>query len=269
MTIKIYSESDFEKMSIVGKMASSILDYIEEFIKPGISTLEINDLCHNKTIEMGAIPAPLNYKGFPKSICTSINHVVCHGIPKKEDILKDGDIIGVDVTLIYDGFYGDTCRTFCVGDSFKKNPKLIKAKKLVQTTYEAMMKGINQVKPGNRILDIAMAIESHAKANGFSVVRDYCGHGIGTVFHDAPTVLHYVPEKDRELYNIELKKGMCFTIEPMINTGHWSVVLSRFDDWTVTTRDKSISCQFEHTIGVTDDGYKIFTQSDNWSFSLE
>ena len=250
MSITIHSSADFIKMRLAGLLAAEILDYITDFIVAGVTTDELNNLCHNKIVEAGAIPAPLNYKGFPKSICTSINHVVCHGIPSEKK-LKDGDILNIDVTVILDGWYGDTSRMYYVG-----KPS-IKAVRLCQVTYEAMMLGIEQVKPGNKLGDIGFAIQSYAEAQGFSVVRDYCGHGIGKVFHTEPNVLHY-GKKDT---GIVLEEGMFFTVEPMINAGSWETILNKHDDWTVTTRDKSLSAQFEHTIGVTKNGYEIFTTS--------
>ncbi len=235
-------------MRKAGRLAASILDYIEPFIKPNVSTEELNSLCHKEIIKNNAIPAPLNYRGFPKSICTSVNHVVCHGIPSEKK-LNDGDIINVDVTVIVDGWHGDTSRTFFVGKP------TIKAKRLVEVTYECMMLGIKEVKPGAPVNNIGRAIEEHATQNGYSVVRDYCGHGIGKVFHDEPSILHY-NQPDNQLI---MKEGMFFTIEPMINAGKYQTILSKHDGWTVTTRDKSLSAQFEHTVGVTKDGYEIFT----------
>jgi methionyl aminopeptidase len=251
MKITIHHDDDFAKMRIAGKLAGEILDYITPFVIEGVTTNELNDLCHTRIIENNAIPAPLNYRGFPKSICTSINHVICHGIPS-EKILKNGDIINIDVTVIVDGWHGDTSRMFLVGDKVS-----IKAKKLVQTTYECMMLGIEQVKPGVHLGNIGYVIQQHAEDRGFSVVRDYCGHGIGKVFHAEPSVLHYGKKNTGPI----LEKGMFFTIEPMINVGTHETLLSSHDGWTVTTRDKSLSAQFEHTIGVTDDGYEIFTKS--------
>ena len=260
--ITIYNDKDFAKMKIAGQLAADTLDYIEDFVKPGVSTLELNDLCHEFITKRGGVNAPLGYHGFPKSICTSVNHVVCHGIPSSEKILQDGDIIGIDVTPKVDGWHGDSCRTFVVGDSFlQKKNSVVKAAKLVKATYRAMMIGIETVKPGAFFSDIGKAIESYIKSQGFSVVRDYGGHGTGHIFHSAPSVSHYY-DKDSE-GQIEFKPGMIFTIEPMINVGSWQVVLSKFDGWTVTTKDKTLSAQFEHTIGVTATGYEIFTASKN------
>ena len=250
MTITIHSKEDFEKMRHAGKLAAQILDHITNFVKPGITTNKLNEICHKMILDNGAVPAPLNYKGFPKSICTSINHVVCHGIPDNKK-LKDGDIVNIDVTVIVDGYHGDTSRMYYVG-----KPS-IKAKRLTEVTYQAMMLGIEQVKPGATLGDIGHAIQEYAENHNFSVVRDYCGHGIGKVFHAAPNVLHY----GKPGTGMVLKEGMFFTIEPMINVGKKETKLSTHDNWTVTTRDRSLSAQFEHTLAVTKDGYKIFTTS--------
>ena len=251
MTITIHSSADFAKMRIAGKLAAEILDYITPFVEVGVTTNYLNDLCHKKIIENNAIPAPLNYRGFPKSICTSVNHVICHGIPS-DKILKNGDILNIDVTVIVDGWHGDTSRMYFVGNDIP-----IKAKKLTQITYECMMMGIEKVKPEIHLGEIGFVIQNHAEKHGFSVVRDYCGHGIGKVFHAEPSVLHYGKKNS----GILLKEGMFFTIEPMINAGTFETLLSKHDGWTVTTRDKSLSAQFEHTIGVTKDGFEIFTAS--------
>jgi methionyl aminopeptidase len=248
--IKIHKKEDFEKMRKSGKLAAETLDYITEFVVPGVTTNRLNDLCHEFIISQGAIPAPLNYKGFPKSVCTSVNHVVCHGIPSEKQ-LKNGDILNIDVTVILDGWHGDTNRMYYVGDVG------IKAKRLIQVTYDAMMLGIEKVKPGAHLGDIGHAIQTYAEKHNFSVVRDYTGHGIGQVFHDEPSVFHYGKLGTGPI----LEEGMFFTIEPMINAGHYATILSRLDGWTVTTRDKSLSAQFEHTIGVTSTGYEIFTLS--------
>lgn len=248
--IHIHNESDFEGMRKAGRLAAETLDFITPFVKDGVTTNELNDLCHKFITDHGAISAPLGYKGYPKSICTSINHVICHGIPNDKK-LKDGDILNIDVTVILNGYYGDTSRMFYVGKGVP-----IKAKRLTQVTYECMMKGIEQVKPGANLNSIGKAIQEHAEKAGFSVVRDFCGHGIGKTFHANPSVLHYFDPK----YNAVLEEGMFFTIEPMINAGAWqSKVLE--DGWTAVTRDKSLSAQFEHTIAVTKDGYEIFTLS--------
>ena len=247
--IPIYSSNDFKSMKKAGSLAAKILDELKNMIYPGISTLEINDFCHKMIIENKAIPAPLNYKGFPKSICTSINHVVCHGIPGNKK-LHNGDIINIDITVIVNGWHGDTSRMFWVG-----NPG-IKAKKLCETTFEAMWKGIETVKPGSTLGDIGSAIQSYVEKKGYSVVKDFCGHGIGKVFHDNPSILHYGKKGE----GIILKEGMFFTIEPMINVGESGVKILD-DGWTAVTRDKSLSAQFEHTLGVTKSGYEVFTLS--------
>jgi methionyl aminopeptidase len=247
--VKRHGPADFAGMRNAGRLAAETLDYIAPYVKAGITTGELDRLCHEFIVGYGAICAPLGYKGFPKSICASVNHVVCHGIPGDKE-LADGDIVNLDVTTILDGWYGDTSRMFLVGDVG------IKARKLVDTTYEAMMAGIAVVKPGATLGDIGAAIQRHAEAQRFSVVRDFCGHGLGRVFHDAPSVLHY----GKAGTGLKLIEGMFFTIEPMINAGDWRVkVLS--DGWTAVTKDRSLSAQFEHSIGVTQTGYEIFTTS--------
>ena len=255
MAIKIHTIEDFTKMRIAGKVAADTLDYITPYVEPGVTTNKLNDLCHEFIISKGAIPAPLNYNGFPKSICTSVNHVVCHGIPSDKK-LNNGDIINIDVTVIVDGWHGDTSRMYYVGDVG------IKAKKLIQATYEAMMIGIEMIKPGVQLGDIGHAIQKHAEKNNYSVVRDYTGHGIGRIFHDDPSILHYGKPGTGPV----LQEGMFFTIEPMVNAGSHGTILSKFDGWTVTTRDKSLSAQFEHTVGVTKDRFEIFTLSQKKLF---
>jgi methionyl aminopeptidase len=250
MSITIHTEADFEGMKKAGKLGAEILDYITDFVKPGVTTDELNKICHDKIIEAGAIPAPLGYRGFPKSICTSVNHVICHGIPD-DKALKNGDIVKIDVTVIVDGWHGDNCRTYWVGEV---SPM---AKRLTQVTYEAMMKGIAQIRPGNRLGDVGHAIQKHAESFNYSVVRDYCGHGVGKVFHADPNVLHY----GRPNEGLLLKEGMFFTVEPMVNVGKYDTKLNQQDGWTVTTRDRSLSAQFEHSCGVTKDGVIIFTKS--------
>jgi len=247
--VEIHDKTAFDSMRKAGLFAAELLDFITPFVKPGITTGELDRLCHKYQVDRGTIPGPLNYRGFPKSICTSINHVVCHGIPG-DRILRDADIINIDVTPIVDGWYGDTSRMFYVGDV------KVKARRLVQTTYEAMMRGIAVIRPGTTLGDIGQAIQSYAESKRFSVVRDFCGHGIGQVFHQAPNVMHY----GRAGEGLVLKEGMIFTVEPMINGGRCETkILS--DGWTAVTRDKSMSAQFEHTIGVTADGFEIFTLS--------
>ena len=248
--IVIHGPEDYEGMRKAGRLAAEVLDMITEHVHPDVTTEQLNDLCHEMIINAGAIPAPLNYRGFPKSICTSVNHVICHGIPSNLK-LKNGDIVNIDVTVIVDGWHGDSSRMYFAG-----NPS-IKAKRLTQVTYDAMMLGIEQVKPGNRVCDIGRVIQDYAEKHGYSVVRDYCGHGIGKVFHTAPSILHYYEEG----YSPELKEGMFFTVEPMVNIGGFDTILSKHDGWTVTTRDKSLSAQFEHTLAVTATGYEIFTKS--------
>ena len=247
--IKLHTESDFKYMRKAGGLAADCLDYITEYVKPGVSTSELDELCHKFQVSKGAIPAPLNYKGFPKSICTSVNHVVCHGIPS-EKVLSEGDIINIDVTPKLDGWHGDTSRMFYVGEV------KLKARKLVETTYEAMMRGIEIIKPGITTGDIGHAIQSFAERKNYSVVRDFCGHGLGKVFHDQPSILHFGNPGE----GVELIEGMFFTVEPMINIGNYNVkVLS--DGWTAVTSDKSLSAQFEHSVGVTSNGFEIFTTS--------
>ena len=247
--IQIHLPSDFEGMRKAGALAGSVLDFIAPHVVKGISTDELDRLCHDYIISHKAIPAPLNYRGFPKSICTSVNHVVCHGIPG-EKRLQEGDIINIDVTVILDGWFGDTSRMFVVG-----KPS-IKARKLIDVTYESMMRGIEVVKPGATFGDIGHAIGTFVAKHGFSVVQDFCGHGIGRGFHMPPNVLHYGQAGTGPV----MEEGMFFTIEPMVNAGHYAVkILS--DEWTAVTRDKSLSAQFEHTLGVTASGYEIFTLS--------
>jgi methionyl aminopeptidase len=250
MTIKIHSNKDFEKMKKAGELAARTLDYITEYVAPDVTTNYLNDLCHDFIVKHEAIPATLGYNGFTKSICTSVNHVVCHGIPSDKK-LKDGDIVNIDVTVIVDGWHGDTSRMYYVGDIG------VKQKRLIQVTYDAMMIAIELVKPGVRLGDVGHAIQQYAEKHQYSVVRNYGGHGIGRIFHDEPMVLHY----GKPNTGIVLQEGMFFTIEPMINAGKQDTILSKFDGWTVTTRDKSLSAQFEHTVGVTKDGVEIFTMS--------
>ncbi len=242
------SES-FEKTKLAGSIASGALDEVNNIIKPGISTLEIDKLCYEFINDHKAYSAPLYYRGYPKTCCTSANHVVCHGIPS-EKILNDGDIINVDVTAVKDEWHGDTSRMFVIGECS------VKAKKLIKTTYDAMMKAIKIIKAGAKIGNIGHTIQKNVEAEGFSVVRDFCGHGIGKKFHQSPNVLHY-GEKDS---GQELKDGMIFTVEPMINSGKFETKTLK-DGWTAVTKDKSLSAQFEHTIGVTKEGYEIFTLS--------
>ncbi|MDX1949115.1 MAG: type I methionyl aminopeptidase [Rickettsiales bacterium] len=250
LNITIHKPEDFEGMRKAGRLASQILTRITDYVQAGVTTNELNNLCHNWIIEAGAIPAPLNYRGFPKSICTSVNHVVCHGIPDERK-LREGDIVNIDVTVIVDGWYGDSSRMYMVG---KKIP--VKAQRLAEVAKDAMMLGIEQVRPGASLWEIGNAIQTYAEKQGFSVVRDYCGHGIGRIFHTTPNVVHYRDEASKKII---LQEGMFFTIEPMINAGKAETILSLADGWTVTTRDKSLSAQWEHTIGVTNNGFEIFT----------
>ncbi len=247
--IKIHGPDDFAGMRRAGRLAAETLDYITPHVTPGMTTEELDRLCREYIADHGAISAPLNYRGFPKSICTSINHVVCHGIPGDKK-LRDGDIVNIDVTPIVDGWHGDTSRTFFVGDVG------VKARRLVDVTFEAMWRGIEAVRPGATLGDIGHAIQSHAESHRFSVVRDFCGHGLGRVFHDAPNVMHYGEPRD----GVVLREGMFFTIEPMINAGRYEVKILA-DGWTAVTKDRSLSAQFEHSIGVTADGYEVFTLS--------
>ena len=241
----------FEKTKVAGSIAAGALDEISKIIKPGISTNEIDKICYEFINDNNAYSAPLYYRGFPKSCCTSANHVVCHGIPSKK-ILKEGDIVNVDVTAIKDEWHGDTSRTFKVGEVS------VKAEKLIKVTYESMMKAIDIIKHGIFLGDIGSVIQNHVETQGFSVVQDFCGHGIGKTFHKEPNVLHYGEKGSGE----KIKEGMIFTIEPMINIGSFETkTLS--DGWTAVTKDKSLSAQFEHTIGVTNEGCIIFTQSNN------
>ena len=237
-------------MRAAGKLAGETLDFITPYVKPGVTTEELDALCERFQRDHGAIPAPLNYKGFPKSICTSVNHVVCHGIPGDRRLM-DGDIINIDVTPLLNGWHGDSSRMYLVGE---KVP--LRARKLVDVTYEAMMRGIATVKPGATLGDLGHAIQSFVEAHRFSVVRDFCGHGTGRIFHEAPSVLQY----GRPGEGLVLEAGMIFTVEPMVNAGRYDVKVLD-DGWTAVTRDRSLSAQFEHTIGVTETGAEIFTLS--------
>jgi methionyl aminopeptidase len=248
MTVTIKTADEQEKMRAAGRLAASVLDMIEPFVQPGVSTDELDKRCHDFIVdELQSIPANLNYRGFPKTICTSINHVVCHGIPGDKR-LKSGDIINIDVTVIRDGFHGDTSRMYFVGQA------AVLAKRLTQICLEAMWRGIRVVKPGARLGDIGHAIQTYAESNNFSVVREYCGHGIGRIYHEDPQVLHY----GKPGTGMELLAGMTFTIEPMINAGRRDVRLLP-DGWTVVTKDQSLSAQWEHTILVTDSGFEVLT----------
>jgi methionyl aminopeptidase len=247
--IRIYGAEAFAAMRKAGQTAAACLDMLVPYVVPGVTTEKLDDLVFEFACDHNAIPAPLNYRGFPKSICTSINHVVCHGIPNNKP-LRDGEILNVDVTLIVDGWHGDTSRMFAVG----RVPR--RAERLIEVTYEALMRGIAAVRPGNTVGDIGHAIQTYAESERCSVVRDFCGHGLGQVFHDRPNILHYGERGEGPL----LQPGMLFTIEPMINLGKADVKVLP-DGWTAVTRDRELSAQFEHTVGVTDTGCEIFTHS--------
>ena len=243
-----YKES-FEQIKIAGNLAAKTLDEVTSYVKPGITTGKIDKICYEYIKDNGGYSAPLYYRGFPKSCCTSVNHVVCHGIPT-EKYLNEGDIVNIDVTAIVDGWHGDTSRMFFVGDVS------VKCKNLVSATYTSMMKAISIIKNGIHLGDIGEAIQTYVEKKGFSVVKDFCGHGIGKIFHEPPNILHYGKKGD----GIKLETGMIFTVEPMINEGIYNTKLLK-DGWTAVTKDKSLSAQFEHTIGVTNDGFEIFTKS--------
>lgn len=244
-------------MRVAGRLAADVLEMIEPKVEPGVTTGELDAICHKYITEIqGAIPAPLNYHGFPKSICTSVNEVVCHGIPSDTKKLKSGDIVNIDVTVIKDGFHGDTSIMVLVGDVPDH------ARRLVRITQECLYKALDIVRPGTTLGDIGHVIQQHAEKNYYSVVREYCGHGIGEVFHEDPQVLHY----GKRGTGLVLEPGMTFTIEPMINAGRRHTKLNQKDGWTVTTRDGRLSAQWEHTIGVTEDGCEIFTRRSNESF---
>ena len=244
-----YYPDEFKKLRNAGKISSQCLDFISDKIKPGVKTQEIDNLCVNFLKKHNAVSAPLFYRGFPKSICTSVNHVVCHGIPS-EKILKEGDIVNVDITSFVDGFHGDTSRTFCVGKVS------VKAKNLVETTKEALERSIKILKPGIYLGDIGFEIQNFVEKNGYSVVRDFCGHGLGRNFHEEPNILHY----GKKGTGPKLEEGMVFTIEPMINAGKYETKILNYG-WTAVTKDKSLSAQFEHTVGITNNGCEIFTLS--------
>ena len=250
MSVSIKSEEEFARMRVAGRMAAEVLEMIRPQVVPGITTGELDRICHDYIVNtLDAIPAPLNYNGFPKSICTSVNDVVCHGIPSDNKKLRSGDIVNIDVTVIKDGFHGDTSIMVGVGDVPAH------AERLVAITQECLYKALAIVRPGTRLGDIGHVIQEYAEANYYSVVREYCGHGIGKVFHEDPQILHY----GRPGTGMELKSGMTFTIEPMINAGKRHTKLNAHDGWTVTTRDGRLSAQWEHTIGVTEDGCEVFT----------
>lgn len=255
MSVSIKTPEEIEKMRIAGRLAAEVLEMIGPKVETGITTNELDQICHDYIVnEQKAIPAPLNYRGFPKSICTSINHVVCHGIPSDKK-LKKGDIVNIDITVIKDGYHGDTSKMFFVG------APSIRAKRLAELTYKCMTKGIELVQPGTQLGDIGYAIQTLAESNHCSVVREYCGHGIGKEFHEDPQILHY----GKAGSGLKLEAGMIFTIEPMINLGKRQVKLLA-DEWTVVTKDRSLSAQWEHTILVTNDGHEVLTQRSDENF---
>ena len=249
MPVTIKTPSEIEKMRVAGRLAAEVLEMVAEYVRPGVTTEELDRICHEHIVRrQQAIPANLGYKGFPKTVCTSVNHVICHGIPSPSKVLKDGDIVNIDVTVIRDGFHGDTSRMYLVG-----KPD-VRAQRLCSVAFESMMRGIEQVRPGATLGDIGHAIQKHVEANGFSVVREYCGHGIGRVYHEDPQVLHY----GKPGTGLRLEKGMTFTVEPMVNAGKPHTRLLP-DGWTVVTKDHSLSAQWEQTVAVTDDGFEILT----------
>ncbi|KQQ91400.1 type I methionyl aminopeptidase [Aureimonas sp. Leaf324] len=250
-SIRLYDAEAFEGMRRVSRLSATVLDQLAEIVKPGITTNEIDQFVSEFTRDHGALPAQLNYRGYTKNVCTSINHVVCHGIPNDKP-LREGDIVNIDVTLILDGYYGDTSRMYPVGQIKRA------AERLCEITYRSLLIGIEAVKPGNHVGDIGAAIQAYAEGERCSVVRDFCGHGIGRLFHDAPNILHY----GRRGEGVEMRPGMIFTIEPMINLGRPHVKVLA-DGWTAVTRDRSLSAQYEHTVGVTETGCEVFTRSLN------
>ncbi|MCP5404806.1 MAG: type I methionyl aminopeptidase [Pseudomonadaceae bacterium] len=242
---------ELNHMRAAGQLAAQVLDYITPHVQAGVSTLKLNDLCHAYIEEHNAVPAPLNYKGYPKATCISVNDVVCHGIPSADEILKDGDILNIDVTVILNGYHGDTSRMYTVGKVDDA------AMQLIRTTYDSMMAGINTVKSGSYLYDIGNAIEKVVAPKGYGIVRDYCGHGLGRTFHEDPMVLHYA---NREFAGVRLRNGVTFTVEPMVNAGSFRTELLD-DGWTVLTADRKLSAQFEHTLAVSDNGPEIMTLS--------
>lgn len=256
MSVTLKTPEEIVKMRVAGRLAAECLEMIEEYVQPGISTAELDRILHNHIVDIQkAIPSCLNYKGFPKSVCTSVNHVICHGIPSEKKILKEGDIVNIDVTVTKDEYFGDTSKMYFVGKRSSHNERL------VQVTQECLYKAIELVKPGAHLGDIGHVIQEHAQKNYYSVVREYCGHGIGRVFHEDPQVLHYGQANT----GMELKEGMTFTIEPMINAGKAQTKLKR-DGWTVETRDGRPSAQWEHTLAVTDDGVEVLTARGEENF---
>ncbi len=256
MSVTIKDSDALEKMRGAGRLAAQVLEMIGEHVVPGVSTEQLDRICHDYILAADAIPAPLNYNGFPRSICTSVNEVVCHGIPSERKILKSGDIINVDITVIKDGYHGDTSKMFLVGDAAPH------AERLIKITQECLYMGIEMVKPGATLGDIGHVIQRHAEKHYYSVVREYCGHGIGVGFHEEPQVLHY----GRPGTGMTLQEGMTFTIEPMLNAGRRHVKLNKKDGWTVSTRDGRLSAQWEHTLAVTSTGYEVLTARSEESF---
>ena len=251
MTITPKTPAEIEKMRVAGRLAAEVLQIVAPHVKPGVSTEELDRICHDHIVNVQkAIPANVGYKGFPATVCTSVNNVICHGIPSEAKVLKDGDIVNIDVTVIKDGFHGDSSRMYYVG------APSIQAKRLCDTTYECMWIGIANVRPGARLGDIGAAIQAHAEKNGFSVVREFCGHGIGRKFHEDPQILHY----GKAGTGLQLEAGMTFTVEPMINAGK-PAIRELADGWTIVTKDHSLSAQWEHTVLVTDSGYEVLTNS--------
>ncbi len=256
MAIKLRTADQIEKMRVAGRLAAEVLELIGNHVEPGVSTEELDRICHDHIVnKQNAIPACLGYRGFPKSICTSVNQVVCHGIPSEKKILKNGDIINIDVTVIKDGWYGDTSKMYCVGKVAEH------AQRLINVSQECLYKGIEMVRPGIKLGDIGHIIQSHAEKNYYSVVRDYCGHGIGDQFHEDPQVLHYGSPNT----GLELQAGMTFTIEPMVNAGKYATKLKP-DGWTVETKDGRLSSQWEHTLLVTESGVEVFTARQEENF---
>jgi methionyl aminopeptidase len=253
MAVTLKTPEQIEKMRVAGRLAAEVLEMLVAYVKPGVSTEELDRLAYEHIVNVQkAIPANVGYKGYPKTLCTSVNHVICHGIPNPGKLLKDGDIVNIDVTVIKDGWHGDTSRMYFAGE-----PSVL-ARRLVDTTYDAMMLGIGQVRPGATLGDIGHAIQQHVEAQGYSVVREYCGHGIGQIYHDDPQILHY----GHAGVGMKLQKGMTFTVEPMVNAGK-AHTRQLPDGWTVVTKDHSLSAQWEHTLVVTDDGYEILTPWPN------
>ena len=250
MTIQLKTADDIAKMRVAGQLAAEVLDMIGPHIQPGVSTGELDRICHNYIVEQqNAAPSPLDYNGFPKSICTSVNHVICHGIPSDSKILKNGDTLNIDVTVCKNGFHGDTSKMFCAGDAPEH------ARRLIRITQECLYRAIDIIKPGITLGDIGHVIQQHGEAHNYSIVREYCGHGIGRVFHEEPQVLHYGKPHNGP----KIVEGMTFTIEPMLNAGSRYTKLSRKDGWTVTTKDRRLSAQWEHTLAVTADGCEVLT----------